>query len=382
MPPPSSESIHYGVICDGCDMNPIIGPRFKCLQREDYDLCSGCEAKGGEDAKYDYLRIDQPNDRSFLRYMLSRRNGQRVFRCDQGPCVRRADKPDARFVRDVSVSDGAEIPVNNKFTKIWRMRNCGEVPWPPTTRLVHVGGDSLSRETSVPVALPAEGVLPGQEHDVAVDLVAPDQAGRYTTHWRLEAFPGGPRFGHRVWAQIQVVEKAPDPIPAESAPRVKVVVGEPITSEAQSAQVAPVTVSQPPASADAEHDAEVLDASAYYVDASDEIPVLGQSVHEDGEVSPDDAFVLVPDAKDDPATQLAAMGFADPSLVSEVLDATGGSVADAIPRLVAASAWGPLMQELRDMGFTNDGLNLHLMVVHGGNVARVVKELVERSFQQ
>merc|ERR1711963_475545 len=40
------EAVHHGVMCDGCDMNPIIGPRFKCLVRDDYDLCGRCEASG------------------------------------------------------------------------------------------------------------------------------------------------------------------------------------------------------------------------------------------------------------------------------------------------------------------------------------------------
>ena len=40
------EAVHHGVTCDGCDMNPIIGPRYKCLVRDDYDLCGRCEASG------------------------------------------------------------------------------------------------------------------------------------------------------------------------------------------------------------------------------------------------------------------------------------------------------------------------------------------------
>merc|ERR1712154_731732 len=40
------EAVHHGVTCDGCDMNPILGPRYKCLVRDDYDLCGRCEASG------------------------------------------------------------------------------------------------------------------------------------------------------------------------------------------------------------------------------------------------------------------------------------------------------------------------------------------------
>ena len=36
------EKIHQGIYCDGCGMNPIRGPRFKCLDCPDYDICEDC----------------------------------------------------------------------------------------------------------------------------------------------------------------------------------------------------------------------------------------------------------------------------------------------------------------------------------------------------
>ena len=36
---------HQGIVCDGCDMNPIRGPRFKCLDCPDYDICENCYNK-------------------------------------------------------------------------------------------------------------------------------------------------------------------------------------------------------------------------------------------------------------------------------------------------------------------------------------------------
>ena len=37
---------HDGFYCDGCDMSPIRGMRFRCLSCHDYDLCEDCNAKG------------------------------------------------------------------------------------------------------------------------------------------------------------------------------------------------------------------------------------------------------------------------------------------------------------------------------------------------
>jgi len=36
--------IHGRVTCDGCGMSPLMGDRFKCSVRSDYDLCTACES--------------------------------------------------------------------------------------------------------------------------------------------------------------------------------------------------------------------------------------------------------------------------------------------------------------------------------------------------
>jgi len=37
--------IHEGVCCDGCNLAPITGIRYKCSVRNDYDLCDKCEQR-------------------------------------------------------------------------------------------------------------------------------------------------------------------------------------------------------------------------------------------------------------------------------------------------------------------------------------------------
>ena len=43
--------VHHGVCCDACDVMPIRGARYKCTNRDDYDLCSECHSRlyGGVD---------------------------------------------------------------------------------------------------------------------------------------------------------------------------------------------------------------------------------------------------------------------------------------------------------------------------------------------
>ena len=43
-----SGEVHGGVTCDGCNMSPIVGPRYKCLVRDDFDLCTRCNSLEAE----------------------------------------------------------------------------------------------------------------------------------------------------------------------------------------------------------------------------------------------------------------------------------------------------------------------------------------------
>ena len=40
-----AHKVHTGVSCDCCGMNPILGPRFKSLTIDNFDLCAACEVR-------------------------------------------------------------------------------------------------------------------------------------------------------------------------------------------------------------------------------------------------------------------------------------------------------------------------------------------------
>ena len=50
--------VHFNIYCDHCDRG-ISGIRYKCIQCEDYDLCSECEASGAHPKHY-MIRMPRP----------------------------------------------------------------------------------------------------------------------------------------------------------------------------------------------------------------------------------------------------------------------------------------------------------------------------------
>lgn len=56
--PAAPKVIHEGYTCDGCSCNPIVGIRYKCSKRHDYDLCEKCEQT--VDQPYPMIKIRAP----------------------------------------------------------------------------------------------------------------------------------------------------------------------------------------------------------------------------------------------------------------------------------------------------------------------------------
>ncbi|OMO53381.1 Zinc finger, ZZ-type [Corchorus olitorius] len=200
-------TFHKGIQCDGCGVLPITGPRFKSKVKDDYDLCSICFSKMGNEA--DYIRMDRPvhcrpwgfrasNDH------IPRVGGTALPHILRNRVMKTSRKLDSRFVLDVNVLDGTGMAPSTPFTKIWRMHNNGTLPWPRGTQLVWIGGDKFSDTTSVDLEIPADDLVRVDgELDIAVDFTAPQLPGRYVSYWRM-ATQSGIKFGQRVWVLIHV----------------------------------------------------------------------------------------------------------------------------------------------------------------------------------
>jgi hypothetical protein len=88
----------------------------------------------------------------------------------------------AAFVSDVTYPDGTNVPLGGAFTKIWRLKNSGTCTWNTSYALVFVSGELFGASTAVSIPT---NVGPGQTVDLAVNMTAPNQSGRYRGYWKL-----------------------------------------------------------------------------------------------------------------------------------------------------------------------------------------------------
>jgi len=110
--------------------------------------------------------------------------------------VKRVDN--LQFISDVNYPPGAHVSVGQPFTKTWKVKNTGNVPWTTSYNLVFVSGDQMRDTNSIAVS--AE-VGPGSTANLNLGLKAPSRPDTYTGYWRMKD-ENGNFFGDTLKVQI------------------------------------------------------------------------------------------------------------------------------------------------------------------------------------
>lgn len=387
-PPPGGVVAHPGVACDGCNMQPLLGKRYKSLSRYDFDVCEACKAQPDKPWTHDqFMCIERPcnwrgamGPASFFdprrgpapslipppfggagpfgrggpgamgrgpcgfwgrgggRFGRSGGGGCPAFEgwchqpgmagADGHRCKREgASRLEARFVADVNVFDGTQVTPEQQFIKIWRLRNSGSAPWPEGCSLLNVGGDDIGATAVSPLQLQAEGLAPGSELDIAVECRAPAEPGRYVSYFRLQE-PSGARFGQRVWCMVQVV--GPDSEPAQTVPAEEGVQREEGGSPAAS-ELPPQPAAAEQAASEAPHEAA---PPAPLAEAAEEQAAVAVAV--EAPVAPEEEPLVAPQFLQ-ALQELDAMGFKDVAVNQRLLSLYGSDISKAVAELLLSS---------------------------------------------
>lgn len=98
----------------------------------------------------------------------------------------------ANFVSDVTVPDGTVYDPGTEFTKTWKIYNNGSCWWDNDFKIVFVSGDAMGSPASI--SFNTGTIMPGENANISLSLVAPSTAGTYTGYWMLQT-DMGEQFG-------------------------------------------------------------------------------------------------------------------------------------------------------------------------------------------
>ncbi len=93
----------------------------------------------------------------------------------------------AGFVQDVTIPDGTEMAPGTEFIKTWRLQNDGTCTWNTSYQVVPASDEQMGGPDALNLT---EEVAPGETIDISLELVAPDEAGEYTSSWLLRSDAG------------------------------------------------------------------------------------------------------------------------------------------------------------------------------------------------
>jgi len=88
----------------------------------------------------------------------------------------------ASFSGNVTYFDGTKVGPGKPFQKSWLIRNTGTCTWNSNYTLVYVNGTRFGGQTAVSIPGP---IAPDQYVTVSANLIAPTDAGTYTSYWMM-----------------------------------------------------------------------------------------------------------------------------------------------------------------------------------------------------
>lgn len=200
-------SLHEGVICDGCGMNPIVGFRFKCTICKDYDLCEKCEGSNTHPRDHEMIKyykpvtVIRPFGLSKWRNSRLPRNIRENFSSPPRSQHDLHEGISSKFVTDVNIPDGSVLSGGDFQVKTWRLKNNGKEYWDKTVKLGYICGN---KEVLLDNQLVYDVVelKSGEVGDVNVPLRVPMASGNYQLVFKLAK--SGIQFGEEFWVKFVV----------------------------------------------------------------------------------------------------------------------------------------------------------------------------------
>jgi len=98
------------------------------------------------------------------------------------PTATKRSGPDLAQMISQNPIDGTNVSAGSEFDGTWTFKNIGTSTWTTGYEYRFASGTNLAKAKIYPLK---ESVAPGDTITLVADMVAPPQAGRYTSYWEL-----------------------------------------------------------------------------------------------------------------------------------------------------------------------------------------------------
>ena len=216
------KAIHFKYICDGCNANPIVGIRYRCTVRPNFDLCEKCEQRP---QPYPMIKIREPSQTpinvmcQYKEFPCSASQASEMPKLDLNEVNEFNKKMEEKVSSEYSESPSfyifkakcLEHPLSfnvvqpdQEVTLCWTFTNEGEKAWPKDTTFGIVSG---WKDINLQPILMTEKIEPSMNKTIKIRINAPSEAGQYNLHFRLAYDNGRIQFGDKSFVTLQVEDK-------------------------------------------------------------------------------------------------------------------------------------------------------------------------------
>jgi hypothetical protein len=113
--------------------------------------------------------------------------------------------PSARFVQDLTIEDGSQIPVGSQIIKSWKVTNSGLIEWPSGVHLICLSNEFKMENPCFHVQIAPQCPRVGEDAIISVGLMVPNQPGKRIKNIYQLRTNEGLAFGHRMWVDVSVI---------------------------------------------------------------------------------------------------------------------------------------------------------------------------------
>ena len=183
--------IHSGIKCQQCQIYPITGIRYKCLNCDCYNLCEVCEKQFGSSHGHPLLKLRNIEQTEMFQKKYNTKEDKLKQPIDPKPTFKCVNS--SLTFKTINNNNSISIPI--------KLVNNGKTNWPLPCFFNCEKEESDIRGDKIKINICSGEIMKTVEFKVKLDLSSINKSGDYISVWNLED-EKGVSFGPKVTIKV------------------------------------------------------------------------------------------------------------------------------------------------------------------------------------